>query len=278
MAVAKFIKRCVRSVCTSILAIGMSAAIATPLWQINTTGQGAGGAMSVSSINVGGVGFLQTVPTSQSGDFLFIENGAYQLTQPDGTPFGAQDITVTYAIGGSGNFYNPMALSFTSGTIQLFADANFDFGTSAGNYGADNGTMIGSFSVFSGGIDPTTSQVDIKASVNPGTLVSGYLFDAAGNDLSNAANVVLDLNVFNLETPPSDLLISEIVCGLANYGSADCLTTPFVNTWLDYTVADGGSVSLSAVPEPASLALLLVGLGLIPLGSQRRKAVSRTVN
>lgn len=274
MALTKLAKRCLRSFCVLNLAFAMSAAIAVPAWQINTTGQGAAGASSVSSISVGGVGFVQIQPTSQSGDFSFIENGAYQLVKLDGTPFGTNDITVTYAIDGIGNFYNPLALGFTSGTIKLFVDSNFDFGTSAGNYGADNGTLLGSFSVFGGGVNSNTGLVDLQARLNAGTLLSGYVFDAAGNDLSSAENVVLDLNVYNKEIDPESLIVGDIVCGLANYGGANCMTTPFINTPLAYIVADGGSVSLSAVPEPASSALLLAGLGLLPLSARLRRRIS----
>lgn len=245
-------------------------AVAAPAWQINATGQGAGGATAVSSIDVGGVGFVQVLPAGPfSPDFTFIENGAYQLVQPDGSPFGAKDITVTYAIGGSGSFINPLALSFTSGVIKLYVDSVFDFATAAGNYGADNGTLLGRFTVLSGGMN-ATGLVSLQARLDPGTLLAGYLFDAAGNDLSNAANVRLDLGIYNQTTAPTDLLVSEIVCGLANYGGADCLNAPFANSPLAYTVADGGRVSLSSVPEPASLGLLMAGLGLIPASRRLR--------
>lgn len=247
-------------------------AIAAPAWQINTTGQGTGGATAVSSIAVGGVGFVQILPAGPfSPDFTFIENGAYQLVQPDGSPFGTNDITVTYAIGGSGSFINPLALSFTSGVIKLYVDSVFDFASAASNYGADNGTLLGRFNVLSGGLSPN-GLVSLQARLDPGTLLAGYLFDAAGNDLSNATNVLLDLGVYNQTTDPTPLLVSEIICGLANYGGTDCLNTPFANSPLAYTVADGGRVSLSSVPEPASLGLLMAGLGVIPISSRLRNS------
>lgn len=264
-------KRLSRLLAGLALLVATPFAIAAPSWQINPTGQGAAGASAVSSVDVGGVGFVQIIPAGLfTPEFTFIEHGAYQLRQADGSPFGSRDITVTYAINGSGNFFDPFALSFTGGSIRIFADPVFDFASPTGNYGADNGTLIGSFSVLNGGLAPT-GLVSLQARLDPGSLLAGYLFDAAGNDLSTAANVLLDLGVYNQVTKPTALLVEEIVCGLANYGGNDCLNAPFANSELAYTVADGGTVSLHAVPEPASLGLLLAGLGLIPVGARWRK-------
>ena len=264
-------KRLSRLLAGLSLIVATPFAFAAPAWQINPTGQGAAGASAVSSVDVGGVGFVQIIPAGLfTPEFTFIENGAYQLRQADGSPFGSRDITVTYAINGSGSFIDTFALSFTGGSIRIFADPVFDFASPTGNYGADNSTLIGTFSVLNGGLAPS-GLVSLQARLDPGSLLAGYLFDAAGNDLTSAANVLLDLGVYNQVTEPTALLVGEIVCGLANYGGANCLNAPFANTPLAYTVADGGTVSLRAVPEPASLGLLLAGLGLIPASAIRQK-------
>lgn len=250
--------------CLLALAHFAHTAQAAPEWQINTSGLGLTGATAVSEVQVGGVGFIQLQPLSET-KFSFIEHGAYRLAMP-----GTQEITVTYSVGGSGLFANPFALHFNSGSINLFADPNFDFATDASTYGADNGTFLGSFSIFDGGVTQT-GMVKLSARLDMGSLLSGYFFDADGKDLANAGNVLMQLGVFNETTTPDALLVSEIVCGLSGYAGPGCDGTPYANSPMAFTVRDGGMVSLAAVPEPGTSALLVAGLGLIPFAMRRRR-------
>lgn len=250
--------------CMLALALFAHTAQAAPGWQINTSGQGLAGATAVSEVQVGGVGFVQILPSSQT-DFSFIEQGAYRLAMP-----GTQEITVTYSVIGSGIFANPFALHFDSGSINLFADPNFDFATDAYTYGADNGTFLGSFSIFDGGVT-NTGMVKLGARLDIGSLLSGYFFDADGKDLANTGNILMQLGVFNETTTPDALLVSEIVCGLAGYPGAGCDGTPYANSPFAFTVRDGGTMTLSRVPEPGTIGLLMAGLGLIPLLGRRRR-------
>ena len=261
------------------LALGLApqAAQAAPAWQINTSGQGASGATAVSTVAVGGVGFVEIIPSaSNPTGFTFVEHGAYQLLQSSGSaPFGSQDLTVAYSVSGTGSFLNPLALHFTTGSISLYVDTLFDFGSSAGNFGADNGTLLGSFSVIDGGLAPT-GLVSVQARLNKGSLLSGYLFDGNGNDLTSADNVLMQLGVFNQVTIPDPLLVSEIVCGLSGSTGDGCNGhSAFTNTPFAYTVRDGGGVALSTVPEPGSIGLLLAGLGLIPVAARRRRLATK---
>lgn len=254
-----------QSLCALALAFAAHAVHAAPIWQINPSGQGLAGASAVSMLEVGGVGFVQIQPTSQT-DFTFVEHGAYRVALA-----GTQEITVTYEVSGSGLFANPFALHFNTGSINLYADPSFDFASAAGTYGADNGTPLARFSIFAGGV-ANTGMVSLSARLTPGSLLSGYLFDAAGNDLTNADNVLMQLGIFNQTTVPDDLLVAEIVCGLAGYGGAGCDGTPYANSPSAFTVRDGGTLSLSVVPEPGTAGLLLAGLGMIPLVARRRLA------
>lgn len=254
-------------------------AAATPTWQVNPLGTGLNGATSLSVADVGGVGFVQIIPGADaSGSFQFIEHGAYQLLQPGtGTPFSGADLTVSYTVSGNGNFQTPLALTFSAGSISLFSDAARDFATDAAHYGADNGTLVARFNVFGGGID-ASGLVSVKALIETGSLLAGYLFSGSGADLANAPGTSIELGVFNQTTAPDPLLVSEIVCGLAGYTGAGCdgTSAEFANSRLAFTVRDGGFATvIAAVPEPGSIALLLSGLivlaGSTPSSRHRRE-------
>lgn len=254
------------------LSIAAQAAWAAPVWQFNPAGSGPGDATSLSSLAVGGVGFVQIIPDANNPTtFTFLEQGAYQALQADGvTPFGSRDLTITYSVMGTGSFLNPTALQFSSGNISLFSDGVFDFASTAGNYGADNGAALARFKVVGGGLD-SSGLVSVNAAMVTGSLLPGYLFAADGSDLATYSSVLMNLGVFNQPTNPDSLLVSEIVCGLSTYPGPGCDGTPFANSPLAFVVRDGGFVSVSAVPEPDVLGLSAAGLGLLLVASRRRR-------
>jgi opacity protein-like surface antigen len=146
--------------CALALALSSQAAQAAPEWKINPDGTGAGSATTVSTLDVGGAGFVQILPDIDGPTFQFVEHGAYQVLKA----FGTRDLTVTYSVSGTGDFWNPAALRFTSGAIDLYADPISDFASAASNYGADNGTHVARFSVFDGGVTPF-GMVGVQASI-----------------------------------------------------------------------------------------------------------------
>jgi hypothetical protein len=264
-----------RWTCILATALCTQLAQAAPDWQINPGGTGQGGAQSVSMLDIGGSGFINILPIANTPYFQFSEHGAYQALQAHGgTPFGATDLTVTYSVTGRGNFLNPNEMVFSGGTIDLYADASFDFGTETvnSNYGADNGTHVASFTVFGGGsIAP--GQVGVTAKIDPGTLLSGYLFAGNGTDLAGHDNVQMYLEVFNqpANPDPSSPFVTEIICGLAGWTGPGCNGTPFANSQFAFAVQDGGHVAVSVVPEPETVSMLMLGLGLLSLSTRRRQ-------
>lgn len=248
-------------------------ALATQGWQLNTEGTGVNGASAVSSIDVSGVGFVRILPSPSSPfAFDFVEYGAYRAVQPDGFgALGVHDLTVTYSAFGFGSFVDPAALRFTAGTIDIYADAAFDFGTATANYGADNGTLVARLGIFDGGID-ATGLVTVKAGAIQGSLRPGYFFSADGRDFSTRDDVTMTLGIHNQTVVPDAMLISEVICGLAAYTGPGCNGEPYVNTPLGYAVQDGGYALMLTVAEPASLSMLLAGLGLIAAMPRRRRA------
>jgi len=254
-----------RSLCALGLAFGVQVAQAAPAWQINTSGSGLAGATPIATVaEVGGVGFVQVVPHPVTGQLSFIENGAYQLQQSGS---GGQDITVLYSV--AGNLSSMGIPSFTSGSISLFADSNRDFGSAAAIYGANNGTPLASFSVIGGGFI-SANEIGLQASLDAGSLLRGYLFDGSGRDMIDAAQVTLNLVVKNEKATPDSLEIAEIVCGLSGFPGPGCNGMPFFNADPFFFVKDGGYVSLSAIPEPGSMALFVAALGGLSLARRRR--------
>ncbi|UCV18890.1 flocculation-associated PEP-CTERM protein PepA [Ferribacterium limneticum] len=256
----------------SILAIAVSSqsALAANDWQINSAGSGAGGATAVSALDVNGVGFVQVQPDDNApGLFSFIEHGAYRALNTDGsTQFGAHEITVSYSVSGSGNFLDQSALRMSAGRIDLYSDANLDFGTGATHYGADNGTRFASFEIVDGYLANDQGLFIVNARGIAGSFAEGYLFNAAGTDMATLSNVQLELALFNQPSIPDGPIISGIVCGLAQA----CSSGPVSLSPLAYTVQDRGSVTISAVPEPESSAMLLAGLGVVAAVARRRRS------
>lgn len=254
----------------SILAFSFSAqsALAASDWQINPLGSGVAGASTVSALNVGGVGFVQkTLDAITPALFTFIEHGAYQVFSPGSlSPFTDREMTVVYSVSGSGNSDNPGAMQMSAGQIDIFSDANRDFGTMAANYGADNGTRIASFAVNYGYVANAEGLVIVNATGVAGSFAQGYLFDAAGTDLATLSKVQLQLGLYNQLTVPDAEIMSGVVCGI----SGACQGGPVTFSPLAFTVRDSGSVSISAVPEPETSAMLLAGLGLIAAVARRR--------
>jgi len=144
-----------------------------------------------------------------------------------------------------------------------------DFGSAAGIYGANNGTPLASFSVIGGGFI-SANEIGLQASLDAGSLLRGYLFDGSGRDMIDAAQVTLNLVVKNEKATPDSLEIAEIVCGLSGFPGPGCNGMPFFNADPFFFVKDGGYVSLSAIPEPGSMALFVAALGGLSVVRRRR--------
>lgn len=253
------------------LAVLPQLALAAPAWHLNPAGTGPADALAVPGLEVAGAGFVRiSLDPANPAAFGFVEHGAYRaVTAAGASPFGGHELTVTYMTSGVGNFLDPGALRFGAGTIELYLDSALDFATATGHYGADNGTALARFSIFDGAID-ATGLVTVQARLVSGSLSAGYLFDASGGDLATRDDIVMTLGVYNQTVTPDPLMIDEIVCGLAGHTGAGCDGTPYFNTPLAFTVQDGGFVTLSTVPEPGALALVLAGLGLLAPLRRRR--------
>ncbi|MCB1937917.1 MAG: VPLPA-CTERM sorting domain-containing protein [Rhodocyclaceae bacterium] len=257
------------------------AAQASSGWYLNPEGSGIDGASFVSSLNVGGYGFIeQSVSRTHWFALDFEEHGAYQVLDATGTaPFGSHDITVSYAVSG---YVGLFGSDFTAGTIDIYSDAVFDFGSTNAQFGANNGTLIASFSVDSGQIDPLNGQAALQASVVGGSVASGYFFDINGVDLAGRDDFSFSLGVQNSVIDPSGTnVVGEIACEQAGFTGRGCNGRPYRASFLNLgysTVQDVGVVSfnipdsnlanVAVVPEPTSALMMLSGL--LGIGAWRR--------
>jgi len=148
------------------------------------------------------------------------------------------DVFDINVLGGSINFfYDP---DFTPGTVD---DVNFATGSN----------ITGGATAFS--FENTTATQAIGIEFDFTALLAGYMFDLGGNDLN--AKIAL-----NLVAGFGDGSVTIL-------GGAGGVTGGDGNHFLGLTVADNGTTMQVEVPEPASIALL--GLGLLGFGAVSRK-------
>src|ERR1035437_7663902 len=214
--------------------IGASSAQAGYI-QVNSSGTGLAGATALTSpIAVNGSGFVATQanPGNPLAPF-FSEVGAYQLTQADGVSLlGSHDLTLAYLITGTVDMLTGIASS--SGSFNLYSDANFNFGSASADpsnmFGATDGTLIGSFRIASG-IGAANGTMHLTGSAIAGALLSGYFFSETGEDLSQSGNLQFDINIGNhIDLNPSATVISEIICKPSGYQVPGCVGGNYENT------------------------------------------------
>lgn len=272
-----FVSRVFRTALVSTCFITAQSAVqAASNWYFNPTGTGLAEASLVSSLNIGGFGFIeQSISSTHFLALDFDEHGAYQVLDASGSaPYSAHDITVSYHIGG---YLGLFGSDFTHGTIDIYSDSTFDFGSTNGSFGADNGTLIAQFEVSTGGINPFSRQAFLQADLVSGSMATGYFFDSNGVDAAGRAGISFSLGVQNETIDPSGThIVPEIACEQAGFDGPGCNGSQYQPAFFDIaysTVHDTGVATLdiptldarlvSAVPEPASALLLLTGLAVI---------------
>lgn len=213
-----------------------------------------------------GNSYIQLSPTGPNS-FTFADNGFFRVVAADGGPgindvSGAgRDLTALFSNGaGTGAFSG--GINFTGGTLDLFSDVNFDYGSTTGLYGANNGTKIGSFSLTdgSGVVDADgVPNGQLTLIFQATELAAGYWFMPDGTtDMSTMVDQGL---LFGFVTTNASFVAApgtNLVNELGEMTGGPVINDPALGS---FVVSNNGQYRLQTVPEPSVLALL--GLGML---------------
>ena len=276
--------------CVTMLIFSVSASAYTlefQNWGFDVNGTGTGGFISpVDEMTLLGITLNNSTPDStypNNGTFIALSTLQVENFQNDNIIIGGTGVNNSYQItlvmNTTGSYVRGISglneLTFLTGTLNMYLDASLNYGSTAGLFGADDGTLIASFDLMNGSglMDYRIANPDGRTNIEFGAtyLIPGYWFDPSGSDMSLSGNVPLivgltDSNnqVIRNASPTAKTELTSTGLIWTAQGDLDNYTT-FLSTNGSFAPAP------SPVPEPATM--LLLGLGLIGIAGLSKNKI-----
>ena len=189
-----------------------------------------------------------------------------------------------------------LALTAAAQATNLVADGSFSEGAGAGSFSTVSaGGNIGAWNVTSGSVDligsywtaPTGYSIDLDGA-SPGAIsqdlslaAGSYLltFSLAGNPDGGSATKSVEVSIDGVTRDYTFNTTGQAKNSMGWVTESIWFTNTDAATTLSFTSQDAGGpygaaladISVTAVPEPESISLLLAGLGMVGVMASRRK-------